>query len=49
MSTPKPGKKRRKGSLITIINDRNQLESRKKVVERAGQRPKLVGKEEKGR
>ncbi|WP_176699751.1 hypothetical protein [Neobacillus massiliamazoniensis] len=48
MSTPETDWKRGKRSLIGVINARNRLEKRKKVVDRVYQRPKPVGKEEKG-
>ncbi|CRK82644.1 hypothetical protein [Neobacillus massiliamazoniensis] len=44
---PEPGWKRGKRSLIGVVNDRNRLEKRKKVIDRGCQRPKPVGKEEK--
>jgi hypothetical protein len=49
LSTPETGWKRGKRSLIEVINARNRLEKRKKVVDQGYQRPKQVGKGKKGR
>jgi hypothetical protein len=44
----KTGRKRRKRSLMEVVNDRNWWVKKKKVIDGGCQRPKPAGKEEKG-